>query len=503
MLSRQPVSAVVPSGCYQGLSWHCIIGGAGPMMHDEMVWARGEWKLRLVDDPANGDAWRCLGGVLQGLGDVFGSIVAHQRAAAIGPETPEGLFSLARIQSEKHPTMAEALRNYRRVQELRPDFLELHRYIGLVSWGLGNPVQAVAEFEALVQHFPANLYFTYLLSVAHRMCGNELGAQFAFQRGLRLSETMYGFTADPLAKSFKGQFLHLLGEHEKAVAEIRAICTTSAPQFRSTDYPADMPEKISKLQSIVNGRDIAVFGSGPSLAGFAAHAGDFVRHDLCYFGFNNAPVPERSILERIGRRFSLALMTSQEVMNSHASWVHDFVGREEENLFMLKNDVMEGFSPVNMRNLKFQSDYWPRLFFFRSCQDCAPTPQDPLNIPSYTTLSVVLALAVLGRPRRIFLFGCDGARPNLRPDHDARTQAVYYRQEEGGYSRYDASNADYRNWLARDTIMFDDLAQSSIEAISCMFGFEPPEIYNCSPDSAFTSFPRIDYPECLDLLAAR
>jgi hypothetical protein len=124
------------------------------------------------------------------------------------------------------------------------------------------------------------------------------------------------------------------------------------------------------------------------------------------------------------------------------------------------------------------------------------TPYHPFRFLSGNTLTLLIIFAVIGRARRIFLFGADGAAPL---DQETST---HYGAEKPEF-RFEISD-NYRrrigNALAADTFSFPDNVETGLIAAEHLFDLKRPPIYNVSPDSAIECFPRISYEEALAML---
>src|SRR4029077_15737448 len=102
---------------------------------------------------------------------------------------------------------------------------------------------------------------------------------------------------------------------------------------------------------------------------------------------------------------------------------------------------------------------------------------------------------VLGRPRRIFLFGLDG---QIKGSESQQPGALYYKET---HKKIPLQNRraipevrDFtRNWLLWDSTLFNELAPHVLRHAALLFALPQPPIYNVCPDSAVTVFPRITF----------
>jgi hypothetical protein len=177
-------------------------------------------------------------------------------------------------------------------------------------------------------------------------------------------------------------------------------------------------------------------------------------------------------------------------------------------MFLTHQGATDGLTDQAGDRAWLEGAHGDRLLYFRSEQRHPPVPSDPLHFPPYNTLSVVLPLAMLGRARRIFLFGCDGRGPSDQSPippalfHSRDFQSSrYQRARQGSQGRDYRSWADsYDSWLRLDTHQFNFQIGVSLAWVSHLFALEIPPIYNCSPASAYEGFPKISVEQALGLL---
>jgi len=434
--------------------------GLSALGRAELEAAEAAFRRCLELAPGNTDAW-CYLGMALAPKEYARAAEALDRALALDPNHNGALYWRAEVYWLEGNSRAAA-GILRHLNDIVPDSSQNLARMGLAYLSAGDTESAMSALRQAVD------------------AGGGLASVGACQSELR-----------------RAIYLDLLGRCEEAAHLVHSVNSAGpAVGLSPARYPRDLEDQRSALENIVAGRDIVILGSGPSLAQLQpllTELGPRAYGDFCFFGFNNLPVAERLLQDAIGRGVDLACMTSAAVMDLHASWIEDFLGRNSApNLFLTLADAL---SPGNDRR-KLIAERPQKLFYFASSGDWPPIPEDPLHFPPINTLMCVLPLAVLGQPRRIFLFGCDGAAP-LAIENDA---PVYFRQGSAEYGEQPTPPASaYAKWLARDTFFFNALIPTVLRCLSVLHRVPVPPIYICNPDSAYRSFPRISGQEFMRL----
>lgn len=399
--------------------------------------------------------------------------------------------------------MAALPRNFKRARaaldhalSLAPDHHGILYWRAEADWVDGNPGSAAQFLRRLNEIAPGVPQNLARQGLAHLAAGETGFAVKALNEAANAGDGLAGVN-DYHPELRRAIYLDLLGRREEASTLIRAVNGGGISSgFAADRYPHDLEKQRCTLENVVAGRDIVILGSGPSLEALPAllkEIGPGGCDRLCFFGFNNVPVAERMLRDTIGRGVDLACMTSAGVMELHLDWIGDFLARESKpNLFLTLTAAVPPKSSLEDL-LNANPD---KLYYFAANADYPPIPEDPLHFPPINTLMCVLPLAVLARPRRIFMFGCDGAA-TISGNKDA---TVYFRQGSAEYGKQLAPAAsEYASWLARDTFFFNALIPTVIDAFSVLHRAPVPPILICNPDSAYRPFPRISNEDFLRL----
>lgn len=379
--------------------------------------------------------------------------------------------------------------------ELSPGHLGALYWRAETDWLAGQPGAAVSFLQQLNRLAPDSPQNLFRLGLVLIDAGRPKEGKDLLQQAVSAGSGLAGVSAyHPELR--RAIYLDLLGRHEESTRLIQSVNGPGiSPNLSSQRYPLDLESQRCALESVVAGRDIVILGSGPSLAKLPdlLRSMDAQSRDrLCFFGFNNVPVAERMLLETIGRPIDLACMTSASVIDLHHIWITDFLDQTSTpNLFL----TLTASLPPDGIIAKKLADNPGKSFFFAASGDYPPIPEDPLHFPPVNTLMCVLPLAVLAQPRRIFLFGCDGAVVATGTD-----TPVYFRQGSEDYGNQLPPAPTYPTWLARDTFFFNCLIPTVLQSLSVLHRAPMPPILTCNPDSTYRPFPRISDEDFLRLL---
>ena len=415
---------------------------------------------------------------------------AMQRCVALAPNSVDALhyLGMALLAREPHRT-AEVLD---RALDLQPTHLGALYTRAEAEWFQGNPAAAAPFLRRLAELAPHSGNFGRL-GFALLDAGAPEAAGLAFEKAVSIGETMAGSHPWELRCAY---YLEALGRQAEADRLVRAVNGAGIfADYPAARYPRDLEVQRCALEDLVAGRDIVVLGSGPSLETLQpvlAELGPDGTRDLCFFGFNNVPVQERLLVDAIGRGVDLACMTSANVMELHHDWIARFLDRDpRSSLFLTLADSLPAGRPTaDMIRARPE-----RVFFFAAAGDYPPIPDDPLHFPPVNTLMCVLPAAVMAQPRRIFLFGCDGAVSAGRDGGGA----VYFRQGSAEYGKQNTAIPQYARWLERDTFFQNAMLPTVLRCLSVLHRVPIARIYNCNPQSAYTGFEKIAPAEFLRL----
>lgn len=148
--------------------------------------AEALYKQVLQEQPAHADAFHQLGIAALQTGDTVRGIELIVQSLRINPRQPAAYSNIGRALLVEMKRPAEALANFDRALQLKPDYVEAHNHRGNVLLELGRPAEALASYDRALQLKPG-------LADAHNNRGNALldlqraqEALASFDRALQL-----------------------------------------------------------------------------------------------------------------------------------------------------------------------------------------------------------------------------------------------------------------------------------------------------------------------------
>lgn len=408
--------------------------------------------------------------------DKDAAVADFRRLLALRPDLLSGWRSLGMVLTNHHRTVEAGERALDRALTLEPGDGPSLWWRAEADWLQGAPARAASRLARVV---PRPHVWEGL---ALRAAGMESEALLAFERAER--EAAEWGNAEERSTGYRIWYLDLMGRRDEAEALVRELREKNIRRIAPPDPGADDPaSRLERLRALVGGRDICVLASGPSLAELGRLLNDIGsdRKEICFFVFNNAPVTEAYLRSLCGRDAELACFTAASVADLHAGWVADYLERPDPNLYL----TLAAARPRERRAAAAFDRHPDRLLLFNAEGTHPPIPSDPLHFPPINTLLIVVALAAAARPRRVFLFGCDGGSPI---DKDV---PVYFRQNDAMYGDQKIENDGYARWLARDTYLFNQIMPTVLTCLSAFCDAPLPPILNCAPNSSYTTFPLV------------
>ena len=456
--------------------------------------------------PDDAMAWLAFSQACDALVETKAAHAAARRALELAPDNVDAIRQLAASLSYSTPGNSEARPLFERVLQFAPtDAVALH-YLHYYSMFEGDYRRAIELAETLDRHHPGSMDTAARIGRAYRLLGDRTAAAEHYAQAAERTElAQFPFPYGPYA-AMKPVFAALAGDQAASERLSSELCRQGGigiADLSKSIYPNDCAEAIDRLQARVAGRDIYIFGFGPSLAEITARTDDFVALDFSAMTISNFPLIEENLLAPIGRRIDIVCITHPVVLESHAanirSWFSDLPTAVLAMPLWLRGYADRTGGPDFLLG---RSDH---LFWFDAFNDVFPaSPADPLQIPAVNSLICALGVALLAKPRRIFLFGFDG---RIKGDDSQRPDALYFKEDDKSYYTPHRSEAEARQLIKAnlwwDTLRFDELASITLRHLALLFDLPHPPIYNVCPDSALESFPRISIDRFLQLTSGR
>jgi len=305
--------------------------------------------------------------------------------------------------------------------------------------------------------------------------------------------------AIPVFKHWFGRVIqHYDRTQIKKEGDVLAGKQTSRLNF--SHYLPDTEARIERLRRVINGRPVAIILHGPSARELEARVAEIKDCDICYFGLNAFRTPEKSILQKIGRTYSVVMYSAIEYgVDSQINNVIAFLDRQEDNMFISERDsfyVLEKNGGFSLD--KFIQKYNKKLLFFTGVPTITitiesglflrtPSLEYPLHFLEQSSFSILLSLALIGKAPMVVVFGGDGGR--------IQGQELYFRD-----SASKLPESVLEQSLAFDTRVFNMTMPVMLDKIYKMYNLKPVDIINCSMRSNYTPMRKLSYDDTFALL---
>lgn len=448
-------------------------------------------------------SWIALSQACQVLVDEQGAVDAARAAIDLAPESVDAIRQYAYSLVQVGRLMIEAQAWFDRLYDVAPDDpLGLYyRYnYALLS---GDYRKAIDACERLDRLQPDNPITQTRIARARRLLGDSAGAAAHFARAAARCSTEQDPFPFGQRASLKPVYSALAGDPVAAERMSRELC--QAEGFGLADlshprYPDDSEESIVRLQSRIRGRDLFVFGNGPSLTEITSRKDEVASLDFASMTMSTFQIVNDDLLRPNGKQVDVVCMSHPAMVKSQMPAIRRWFSEVPQATLVL---------PLWMRELaeaKGEPDFLlgksDSIFWFDCYGEHLPSPQEPLHVPSLNNLLFALFVGVLGRPRRVFMFGFDG---QIKGSDSQKSGALYYKELHESYHQTGRDKPEMRDftraWLLWDSRMFNETAPHVLRHAALLFDLPQPPVYNVCSDSALTVFPRITFDRFRRLVA--
>lgn len=271
-------------------------------------------------------------------------------------------------------------------------------------------------------------------------------------------------------------------------------------------YLPKTEERIERLRALINKRPVAIILHGPSLFELEKNIGELKDCDICYLGLNSFSVPEKNILQKINRNFSVVMCS--DACEMHAQIINhnltDFLEREENNILI---NERRSFRQQPLKSLypnadKFIKKYDNKLLFFESLCTTnivlrggaflqVPSIEYPLHFLAQSSFSILLSLALIAEAKMVVVFGGDGGR--------MEGEDIHYRETGLALRQYYLDSARDK-YIKQDTKTLNVTLPLILDNINRIYDLKPVDIINCSLHSRYTPMRKLSYKDTFSIL---
>lgn len=454
--------------------------------------------------PGDPNAWIALSQACLTLFDYESAIAAARRAVAAAPKSVPAMRHCANTLMDSGYGISEARAWYERVLAAEPEdavaLLRLY-YFAITE---GDCARALNLAELTDRAYPGDAQIVARIARAHELLGDWPNAVAQYRRAESLCETpREPFPHGPHA-ALKPVFARAAGDLARSEALSGQLCRAhgaTLADVSSPRYPGDCMERIARLRDHVAERDLFLFGFGPSLQDLVNRKSLIAGREFVAMSLTTFPVIEDSVLRDLGRRIDIVCLTHPRPLDQLAAAIRERAAEHPPLHLALPLCIRDG--AIAMGNGDLLGDL-AQVVWFEALSEAPPSPRAPLDFPGINTLSCALSVAVLARPRRIFLFGFDG---QIRGDDPQQAGSLYFREGDARYHApargTTAGRQATKSWLWWDSRRFNETAPITLRHVALLFDIPLPPIYTVCPDSALEPFPRISMAQFADLISER
>lgn len=252
---------------------------------------------------------------------------------------------------------------------------------------------------------------------------------------------------------------------------------------------------MDRLRKIIGGRVTAVLAHGASVNELEKRIEEFKKFDICWTTFNQFPIMEKFILNKINKNLSIVYDSSSITMSLAKEYdeeiriprLTDFLSRKDNNLWIttlgIVRDYMKpfGFTSFLQRfsnKIMIIDDYIPQAF---------------LQVPN--SLTLVLGCMAIGGASTILLFGADGYKGNYKDNINS-----FYKPEYQAKERIASIGNTIESSVTRDAEDFQNRFMRLYRTYCQLHAIVPPTILNVSPISSYNIFQKLTYDEVIKWL---
>lgn len=423
-------------------------------------------------------------------GDLTGAIEAARRAVSHAPDDPEAIHELAiALYRGGGAYMRESRIVFERLIARQPDNTEALGQLYVLSLLEGDYGSALGFARRWLDACPGLPQANIAVVRAHLALGNTDAAQTCAKQALfKLREEALAIQGHRAVTEFEPLLEALAGDMPAARRASFRFCEFHAHfSGASTHAPDDTEalDRIAQLRAQVRGRDIYLFGRGPSLrdlSGSRIFSGlGGIAVCINEFGFT-----ADQLLTPAGIPVGAVCFTNAAVLDSQRALLQAIAHRPEfMGAFLVSLDEIRRIASAMIAAAEIKAR---QIITFHGTSEFAlPAPGHSLRMPAINTLGMALGMVTLLEPRRIFLFGFDGRATGP-------TEAIgslYFGESEKLPVIADSARVFTAGYLWWDSFRFNQIAESMLYHLAILHGIQLPVIYNVCPSSGITVFPRI------------
>jgi len=234
----------------------------------------------------------------------------------------------------------------------------------------------------------------------------------------------------------------------------------------------------------IKGRVLGVMGLGNSLTELEKRIEEFKDYDICWISLNSSDVIEDYILSKINKGLNIYFTLAPNAK------VYDI----EINIPLIKKVIDSGGivlsdkRRIKLYKERFNNKYVDKIIDILNISIAKRDSESRAGVAGFlsqpkpiNSMAVILLILLVFDPKKIILFGCDGSSSaEITPNDYFKPEIIVKRDKKYG--------------LHGDIKQMNDGFLETIKRFKIFFEKDKlPEIVNCSPNSQYTIFRKINY----------
>lgn len=248
---------------------------------------------------------------------------------------------------------------------------------------------------------------------------------------------------------------------------------------------------IEKLKELIKGKTCCVLTPGKSLTILEERIEEFKDLDVVWIGMNYCDHIEEAILKKIDKQFDMisdctTVAIPQNYEPERIQRYEKFLGRGTNLLFisdLVKVECFQKFGRIDILE-----KYADKIATIDDVFTGPDYPQEIWNKPP-NSITLLFAALIAGMAKKVIMFGFDGRLESNYNSIDSYYKADIIKEHRvkayGQYLNIGSLTSDSKDF----NVKFIHLLQM----YKAIYSNPNIEIINCSPDSIYTAFKKINY----------
>ena len=247
---------------------------------------------------------------------------------------------------------------------------------------------------------------------------------------------------------------------------------------------------MERLKKIINNRVVAVIAHGKSVEELEKRIEEFKKFDICWATLNQFPIMEKFILNKIDKQLDIVFDSSTITRDLAEEFeksvriprLKEFLERKYKNMWITTEGVLKWYLlPFGYKDFLFKHNR--KILIIDDL-----IPKQFLSVPN--SLTLLLSSVAIGGAKTILLFGADGCTGNYIDNIKS-----FYKPEYQAKERMMSIGNIIDSSVTRDAEDFQHRFMRIYHTHCQLHNIVPPTIINCSENSTYRIFQKLEYKE--------